>query len=54
MASYVDDLQLPQVLHTLQSAVATWQEVGQIFMQAKAVKPRGEGCAAITAQCLHL
>lgn len=54
MVSYIDNLQLPQVLHTLQCSVTTWQKVGQIFMQAEAVQPGGEGCAAITAQCLHL
>lgn len=32
MASYIDDLQLPQVFNTLQCAVAAWKEVGQIFM----------------------
>lgn len=54
MVSYIDNLQLPQVLYTLQCSVTTWQKVGQIFMQAKAVQPGGKGCAAITAQCLHL
>lgn len=54
MVSYIDNLQLPQVLYTLQCSVTTWQKVGQIFMQAKAVQPGGKGCAAITAQCLYL
>lgn len=54
MASYINDFQLPQVLNTLQCAVAAWKEVGQIFVQAKAVQPRGERCTAITAQCFYL
>ena len=52
--SYVDDLQLPQVLHALQRAVAAGQEVGQVLVQAEAVQPGGQRCAAIAAQSFHL
>lgn len=52
--SYVNDLQLPQILHTLQSPVTVCKKVGQIFVQAEAVQPRGERCAAITAQRFYL
>ncbi len=54
MASYIDNLQLPQVFNTLQCAVATWKKVGQIFMQAESIQPGGKRCAAITAQCFNL
>lgn len=54
MASYIDDLQFPQVLNTLQCAVAAGKKVGQIFMQTKAIQPSGKRCAAITPQCFYL
>lgn len=52
--SYIDNLQLPQVLHTVQSAVAAGEEVWQVFVQAEAVQPGDKRGAAITAQRFHL
>lgn len=53
-SSYIDKLQLPQVLNTLQCAIAIGQKVGQVLVQAEAIQPRGERSASITAQCFHL
>lgn len=52
--THIDDLQLPQVLHTVQSAVAAGQEVGQILLKTQILQPGGQRVAAVTSQSFHL
>lgn len=52
--THIDNFQFPQVLDTVQIAIATGQEVLQVLLQAQDVQPGGQRTAAITAQSLHL
>lgn len=52
--THIDDLQLPQVFDTVQSAVAAGQEVVQVLVQTHVLQPGGDGAAAVTAQSFHL
>lgn len=52
--AHIDDLQLPQVFHTLQCPVAAGQEVVQVFLKTQEIQPRSQRRAAVTAQRLHL
>lgn len=54
MVTHIHNLQLPQVLDTVQCAVAAGQEVVQVLVEAQILQPGGQGTAAITAQSLYL
>lgn len=52
--THIDDLQLPQVLHTVQSAVAAGQEALQVLMETQILQPGGQRAAAVTSKSFHL
>lgn len=54
--THVDELQLPEVLHSVDGAVATGQERVDILLQPQRVQPggHGEGADPVIAKGLHL